>query len=70
MSRFFVPFRKDSHLADPPSTPAHEITAAAAPPEPLTLGLADSIDLHLHTHASDGAWTPAALVDHLSLIHI
>ena len=53
-------------LADPPSTPAHEITAAAAPPEPLTLAPADPIDLHLHTHASDGAWTPAALVDHLA----
>jgi predicted metal-dependent phosphoesterase TrpH len=53
-------------LADPPSTPAYEITAAAAPPEPLTLGAVDAIDLHLHTHASDGAWTPAALVDHLA----
>jgi predicted metal-dependent phosphoesterase TrpH len=53
-------------LADPPSTPAHEITAAAAPPEPLMLGPADRIDLHLHTFASDGAWTPAALVDHLA----
>ena len=33
-------------LADPPSTPAHEITAAATPPEPLTLGPAEPIDLH------------------------
>jgi predicted metal-dependent phosphoesterase TrpH len=56
---------EDPVLADPPSTPAHEITAAAAPPEPLTLGPAEPIDLHLHTYASDGAWTPAALVDHL-----
>jgi len=32
----------------------------------LTLGPADPIDLHLHTHASDGAWTPAALVDQLA----
>jgi len=53
-------------LADPPSTPAYEITAAAAPPEPLTLAPADPIDLHLHTFASDGAWSPAALVDHLA----
>jgi predicted metal-dependent phosphoesterase TrpH len=36
------------------------------PPEPLTLGAADRIDLHLHTLASDGAWTPAALVDYLA----
>jgi 3',5'-nucleoside bisphosphate phosphatase len=53
-------------LADPPSTPARDITAAAPTPEPLTIGAADPIDLHLHTHASDGAWTPAALVDHLA----
>lgn len=53
-------------MADPPSTPAHEITAAAAPPAPLIIGPAERIDLHLHTHASDGAWTPAALVDHLA----
>ena len=26
----------------------------------------DKVDLHLHTLASDGAWTPAALVDHLA----
>src|SRR5215212_614813 len=55
-----------SALADPPSTPAQEITAAATQPEPLTVAPADPIDLHLHTHASDGAWTPAALVDHLA----
>jgi predicted metal-dependent phosphoesterase TrpH len=36
------------------------------PPEPLTVGAADRIDLHLHTLASDGAWTPATLVDHLA----
>ena len=53
-------------MADPPSTPAHEITAQATPPEPLTLAAEDRIDLHLHTLASDGAWTPAALVDHLA----
>ena len=27
----------------------------------------DAVDLHLHTLASDGAWTPAALVDHLAV---
>src|SRR5690242_7891866 len=26
----------------------------------------DKVDLHLHTLASDGAWMPAALVDHLA----
>lgn len=31
-----------------------------------TLGPTDPVDLHLHTLASDGAWTPAALVDHLA----
>ncbi|MCC6313865.1 MAG: PHP domain-containing protein [Thermomicrobiales bacterium] len=35
-------------------------------PAPPTLRSADRIDLHLHTLASDGAWTPAALVDHLA----
>ena len=53
-------------MADPPSTPADVITAAQPPPEPLTLAPADRIDLHLHTLASDGAWTPATLVDHLA----
>lgn len=53
-------------MADPPSKPAAEITAATPPPEPLTLRPDDRIDLHLHTLASDGAWTPAALVDHLA----
>ncbi len=31
-----------------------------------TLSHDAKIDLHLHTLASDGAWTPAALVDHLA----
>ena len=48
-------------MADPPSTPAQQITASAAPPEPLTLRADDRIDLHLHTLASDGAWTPLSL---------
>jgi hypothetical protein len=33
---------------------------------PLALAAADPIDLHLHTLASDGFWTPAALIDHLA----
>lgn len=61
-----VAFRKDISLADPPSTPAYEITAAAPPPERLPVGTTDPVDLHLHTYASDGAWSPAALVDHLA----
>lgn len=37
--------------------PAHErITIPARAP----------VDLHMHTLASDGAWTPAALIDHLA----
>ena len=53
-------------MADPPSRPAAEITAETPPPEPLTLRPDDRVDLHLHTLASDGGWTPAALVDHLA----
>lgn len=37
--------------------------AADAPPR---LGPDDAVDLHLHTLASDGAWTPAALIDRLA----
>jgi 3',5'-nucleoside bisphosphate phosphatase len=59
-------FWKDPALADPPSTPAYEITANATPPERLAVGTTDPVDLHLHTYASDGAWSPAALVDHLA----
>ncbi len=32
----------------------------------LRLSPLDAVDLHLHTLASDGAWTPEALVDHLA----
>ncbi len=32
----------------------------------LRLGAADAVDLHLHTYASDGAWSPTGLVDHLA----
>ncbi len=68
LSRFAARLRllKDHHVADPPSTPAHQITAQAAALPPLTLNATDRVDLHLHTLASDGAWTPAALIDHLA----
>ncbi len=33
---------------------------------PAPLAPTDPVDLHLHTLASDGFWTPAALVDHLA----
>ncbi len=32
----------------------------------LGLGPDDAVDLHLHTHASDGAWTPVELIDYLA----
>lgn len=31
-----------------------------------TIRAADAVDLHLHTLASDGFWTPAELIDHLA----
>lgn len=31
-----------------------------------TLEPTAAVDLHLHTHASDGFWTPEALIDHLA----
>ena len=40
-----------------PAADGHGVAAALQP--------TDAVDLHLHTLASDGAWTPAALVDHL-----
>jgi predicted metal-dependent phosphoesterase TrpH len=36
------------------------------PPERITIPARAPIDLHLHTLASDGAWTPSALIDHLA----
>lgn len=41
-----------------PATNGRDASAALRP--------ADAVDLHLHTLASDGSWTPAALVDHLA----
>ncbi len=41
-------------------------TPMPEPSLPTPLAPADKVDLHLHTLASDGAWTPAALVDHLA----
>ncbi|MBA3415435.1 MAG: PHP domain-containing protein, partial [Chloroflexia bacterium] len=46
-----------------------EPKAETPTPEPslhTPLAPTDKVDLHLHTLASDGAWTPAALVDHLA----
>ncbi|MDQ3167725.1 MAG: PHP domain-containing protein [Chloroflexota bacterium] len=40
-----------------------DATATAAPT--LTIPGDAAVDLHLHTHASDGAWTPEGLVAHL-----
>ncbi len=37
----------------------------STPPQ-LTLAAGDPIDLHLHTLASDGFWTPSGLIDHLA----
>lgn len=42
---------------DPAPSNGHVAAAALKP--------TDAVDLHLHTLASDGAWTPAALVDRL-----
>jgi predicted metal-dependent phosphoesterase TrpH len=36
------------------------------PPERITIPARAPVDLHLHTLASDGAWTPSALIDHLA----
>lgn len=41
-------------------------TAQIAFPVAAPLGPAAAVDLHLHTLASDGFWTPAALIDHLA----
>lgn len=48
------------------AAPAEIPAAAAAAEVPTRLAAADKVDLHLHTLASDGHWTPAALVDHLA----
>ena len=34
--------------------------------ERITIPARAPVDLHLHTLASDGAWTPSALIDHLA----
>ncbi|MEZ4504881.1 MAG: PHP domain-containing protein [Thermomicrobiales bacterium] len=35
-------------------------------PERIAIPARAPVDLHLHTLASDGAWTPSALIDHLA----
>ena len=47
-------------------TPAEPETPMPEPSLVTPLAPTDKVDLHLHTLASDGAWTPAALVDHLA----
>ena len=42
------------------------IAASASPAGPGSLAATDPVDLHLHTHASDGAWTPDGLIDYLA----
>lgn len=37
-----------------------------ATPAPPRLGPSDAVDLHLHTLASDGFWTPTDLIDYLA----
>ena len=44
-------------MADPPSTPAHQLTAQAEALPPLTLNATDRVDLHLHTLASEAGET-------------
>lgn len=36
----------------------------------LRLDASDAVDLHLHTFASDGTWTPAELIDMLDFLNI
>ena len=43
-----------------------DTTTAHSVPPSGPLAPSDPVDLHLHTLASDGFWTPAALVDHLA----
>ncbi|MDQ3412765.1 MAG: PHP domain-containing protein [Chloroflexota bacterium] len=42
-----------------------ETSVITTPETAIAVQPADAVDLHLHTLASDGAWTPAALVDQL-----
>ncbi len=37
---------------------------------PIRLAATDAVDLHLHTFASDGTWTPAELIDKLASLDI
>jgi len=50
-----------------PETTSPEAAPTNGRLDPLApLAPTDPVDLHLHTLASDGFWTPAALVDHLA----
>lgn len=46
---------------NPPTPPSTNGAEEAGP-----LGPRDAVDLHLHTLASDGFWTPDALIEHLA----
>ncbi len=39
---------------------------STAAPDRITIPARAPVDLHLHTLASDGGWTPSALIDHLA----
>jgi len=45
------------------------VTAEQSPTTVSRLAPDDAVDLHLHTHASDGFWTPAELVRYLADNH-
>jgi predicted metal-dependent phosphoesterase TrpH len=52
-------------MAESVITAEPEFAVLPVPATAITLQPDDAVDLHLHTLASDGAWTPAALVDQL-----
>jgi predicted metal-dependent phosphoesterase TrpH len=53
-------------VADPVTMTAPVIDPDLPGSRSNPLHSSDPIDLHLHTYASDGAWSPAELVDHLA----
>lgn len=54
-------------VADPPTAVVESAVAVDLPGSRSNpLHPADPVDLHLHTYASDGAWSPTELVDHLA----
>ena len=47
-------------------SPTDDVSRRPAVPPSRRLSPADPVDLHLHTLASDGFWTPAALIEYLA----